>query len=109
MDQRTRHGRPAGDSRTGRHLFGHLKTAGASVLAAGGSDWVVCPRDARYQDDEAYFLGHILFTIDQELKRHAEVDRKALAEWMALRLGQLAKGELVYIAHQLDFVGRAPP
>src|SRR4029078_11859535 len=41
MDQRVRYGRTAGDSRTGRHLFRHLVDAGATVLAAGGSDWVV--------------------------------------------------------------------
>ena len=31
-----------------------------------------------------------------------------LAGWLAERGRQLAAGELVYIAHQLDFVGRSP-
>ncbi len=43
MDERVRFGRPAGESKAGRHLFGHLRAAGASVLAAGASDWVVHP------------------------------------------------------------------
>ena len=41
MDERVRYGRPAGDSRTGRRLFHHLREAGAPALAAGSSDWVV--------------------------------------------------------------------
>ena len=41
MDERIRYGRPAGESRTGRRLFHHLRAAGAPALAAGSSDWVV--------------------------------------------------------------------
>src|SRR4029077_10942818 len=43
MDERIRYGRPAGESRTGRHLFHHLRDGGAPALAAGSSDWVVYP------------------------------------------------------------------
>src|SRR6201989_1632774 len=39
MDERVRYGRPAGDSRTGRHLFHHLRAAGAAAPAAGLFDW----------------------------------------------------------------------
>ncbi len=41
MDQRLVNGRPSGDSRSGRHLFQHLRAAGADIQAAGSSDWVV--------------------------------------------------------------------
>ena len=41
MGERFRYGRPAGESRTGRRLFHHLRAAGAPALAAGSSDWVV--------------------------------------------------------------------
>src|SRR2546428_7313762 len=34
MDQRLIAGQPSGDSCTGRHLFAHLRAAGAEVLAA---------------------------------------------------------------------------
>ncbi len=108
MDQRVRYGRPAGDSRTGRRLFRHLAESGATLLAAGGSDWVVHATAARYEADEEYFLHHILHTIDEELERHGEIDPRALARWVELRHGQARRGELVYIAHQLDFVGRSP-
>ena len=109
MDQRVRYGRPAGDSRTGRHLFRHLVDAGATVLAAGGSDWVVHATGGRYEADEEYFLHHIVHTIDEELERHREIDPRTLARWVELRHGQARRGELIYIAHQLDFVGRSRP
>jgi hypothetical protein len=35
------------------------------------------------------------------------VEPADLASWLAVRGRQLAAGELVYIAHQLDFAGRA--
>ncbi|MBV8120355.1 MAG: class I SAM-dependent methyltransferase, partial [Alphaproteobacteria bacterium] len=41
IDRRVRDGKPSGDSRAGRRLFAYLRTAGADVLAAGSSDWVV--------------------------------------------------------------------
>src|SRR6201990_1734950 len=40
MDERVRYGRPAGESRTGRHLFHHLRAAEAPALAAGSSGLV---------------------------------------------------------------------
>ena len=108
MDERVRYGRPAGDSRTGRRLFHHLRAAGAPALAAGSSDWVVSAGpDGNYPDDEAYFLGSILSTIQGALRsRPDRVEPADLADWLAARGRQLAAGELVYIAHQLDFAGR---
>jgi hypothetical protein len=110
MDERVRYGRPAGESRTGRHLFHHLRAAGAPALAAGSSDWVVSAGpDGNYPGDEAYFLRSILNTIQYALRdRHDQVEPADLAGWLADRGRQLAAGELVYIAHQLDFVGRSP-
>ena len=109
MDERVRYGRPAGDSRTGRRLFHHLRAAGAPALAAGSSDWVVSAGpDGNYPDDEAYFLHSILSTIQDALRsRPDRVEPADLADWLAMRGRQLAAGELVYIAHQLDFAGRA--
>jgi hypothetical protein len=106
MDQRVHRGRPAGGSRTGRHLFRNLLDAGATLLAAGGSDWVVHATAGRYEADEEYFLHHVIHSIDEELERHAEFDPRALARWVELRHAQVRRGELVYVSHQLDFVGR---
>jgi SAM-dependent methyltransferase len=110
MDERIRYSRPAGESRTGRRLFHHLRDAGAPPLAAGSSDWVVYPGpDGNYPADEAYFLRSILNTIRDALRnRQDQVEPSDLADWLAERGRQLAAGELVYIAHQLDFVGRSP-
>src|SRR5580693_2671976 len=110
MDERIRYGRPAGDSRTGRRLFHYLRDASAPALAAGPSDWVVSAGpDGNYPGDEAYFLRSILSTIQNALRSREDwVDPANLADWLAARGRQLAAGELVYIAHQLDFVGRSP-
>jgi hypothetical protein len=110
MDERIRYGRPAGESRTGRRLFHYLRDAGAPALAAGSSDWVVSAGpDGNYPGDEAYFLRSILNTIQDALRnRQDRVEPAALAGWLAERGRQLAAGDLVYIAHQLDFVGRSP-
>ena len=110
MDVRIRYGRPAGDSRTGRRLFHHLQDAGAPALAAGSSDWVVnAGPDGNYPADEAYFLRSILNTIQNALRNRQDwVEPADLADWLAAQGRRLDAGELVYIAHQLDFVGRSP-
>src|SRR5262245_22717857 len=110
MDERVRYGRPAGESRTGRRMFDYLRDAGAPALAAGSSDWVVHAGPERnYPGDEAYFLRCILNTVEDAL--HDRLDRVEpadLDDWLAERSRQLEAGELVYVAHQLDFVGRSP-
>jgi hypothetical protein len=108
MDERVRHGRPAGDSRTGRRLLRHLRAAGATVLAAGASDWIVFAEGAKYEGDEAYFLHHIVHTVEEALAERADVNQPILAEWAMARHGEIDRSELVYIAHQLDVLGRAP-
>jgi len=110
MDERIRYGRPAGESRTGRRMFDYLRAAGAPPLAAGSSDWVVhADLERKYPGDEAYFLHCILKTIQNALRdRRDRVEPEDLSNWLAERGRQLAAGDLVYIAHQLDFVGRSP-
>jgi SAM-dependent methyltransferase len=105
MDQRRVDGRPSGDSCTGRHLFSHLKAAGAKIFAAGASDWVVYPGLAGYPSDEAYFLYCILDFFQEALKNHPALAPGELQAWLSERRGQIERAELVYIAHQLDFLG----
>ena len=95
-----------GDSQSGRHLFGHLRGAGAEILAAGASDWVVHAIAGAYPDDEAYFLRCILGCFEESLTGHAELEAQAFAAWLEARRRQVASGELVYIAHQMDFLVR---
>ena len=106
MDERVRGGRRAGDSRAGRHLFQHLPAVGARILASGSSDWVVHAVDGKYPAREAEFVEQILHTIDAELSWRGDVDQASLRDWLSTRRAQLSRAELVYIAHQLDFVGR---
>jgi SAM-dependent methyltransferase len=108
MDERVRYGRPAGESRTGRHLFGHLRAAGASILAAGASDWVVHGGPQGYPAQEATFVRLIIDTIEQALRSYPEADPATVDHWVASRRAQIDRGELVYLAHQLDFLGRCP-
>ena len=104
---RTMDERPSGgDSQTGRHLFGHLQAAGAELLASGASDWVVHPINRRYPADEAYFLNFILYFFEQSLTGCPELESAAFAHWLAERRAQVERGELIYIAHQLDFLVR---
>ena len=108
MDERVRYGRPAGHSQTGRRLFHWLQAAGARIVAAGSSDWLVLPSPKGYPADEAYFLGHILHTVEEALRDRPEVDQAVLTDWLFRRRTQVDRGELVYIAHQLDFLATAP-
>jgi SAM-dependent methyltransferase len=110
MDERVVDGRPSGDSRLGRHLFGHLQSAGVQIIDAGASDWVVFPLAHGYPHDEAYFLYFIVHTIHQALAGHPDLDAPQDAprfeRWILERHAQIERRELVYIAHQLDFLGR---
>ncbi len=108
MDERLVDGRRSGDSRTGRHVLAALRTMEVDVLAAGASDWVVVPRNGRYPDDEGYFLHFILHTVERALRRHPELDARTFGRWIDRRHAQVERGELVYIAHQLDVLGRVP-
>jgi len=108
MDERVRDGRPAGHSKTGRRLLTAIGSTGAELRAAGGSDWVVFPRAGRYLGDEAYFLRHIVHTIDVALTGHSELDAAEFSAWLGERFAQIDRGELCYVAHQLDVFGVVP-
>ena len=101
-------GTRAGHPETGRRLLLAIPRSGASILAAGSSDWVVFPIQGTYPGDEAYFLHHILQTVHTALAGHAALEAGAFAEWMRARHAQVERGELVFIAHQLDVFGLAP-
>lgn len=106
MDQRLTQGQPSGDSQSGRHLLSYLQEMGATLLAVGGSDWVVMGGLKRYPADEAFFLHYIIDTIHIALRDHPELDPDRFSTWVAERYAQIERGKLIYIAHQLDVVGR---
>lgn len=105
MDCRCDQGRPAGSSITGRRLLGQLQAAGARLVAAGSSDWVVCPNPDGYPGDEAFFLHAIIDTIGGALYNHPELDASRFEAWLAQRHRQIEAAQLIYIAHQLDVLG----
>jgi len=108
MDERVTNGARSGDSRTGRRMFYRLRECGAEILQAGSSDWVLFAGKTGFSNDEAYFLHFIIDTVRGALEHHPDlIDRRAqFIDWIARRHRQIDEGTLVYIAHQLDFVGR---
>jgi SAM-dependent methyltransferase len=108
MDERRFHGLPTGGSTTGRALFVLGPALGLDLMAVGASDWVVSPRHGKYQPDEADFLRSILYFVEDSLSRQALISPTTLADWLAIRKEQIAHCELVFIAHQLDFLFRVP-
>jgi SAM-dependent methyltransferase len=106
MDERVTKGKPSGDSRTGRHFFRRARRAGAEIVEAGSSDWVVFADPSGYRQDEAYFLHFIVHCHELALSGHPELDPALFDRWIAERHRQIEEGSLVYIAHQIDFFGR---
>jgi len=100
MDNR----RTGGDSKSGRHMFNYLRDMSIQVISAGPSDWVVYGQDGKYQDNEEYFLNCILSFFEESLTGHGELNEDAFVKWTAKRREQIKHGELVYIAHQMDFL-----
>lgn len=93
-----------GDSKSGRHLFGHLHSAGAKILTVGASDWVVHAAGGKYPESEAYFLHSILYFFEESLKGHAGLNAEVFSSWLKQRRAQIERGELIYIVHQMDFL-----
>ena len=98
MDKRA----TGGNSKSGRHLFEHLRNAGVEILEAGSSDWVVFAKNGKYLEEEAYFLNFILHFFEETLEGHAELSVDGLSNWLNERRVQVERGEMVYIAHQVD-------
>lgn len=109
MDERITAGKPSGDSHTGRHLYHQMQTANIHTIDAGSSDWVVIPHHRSYPHDEGYFLHFIINTMYGALRDHPDMDRPRFEQWIATRHTQIEQGELVYIAHQLDYLGKYQP
>lgn len=97
-----------GSSRTGRELLAGLPSAGFDVLAAGGSDWIVRPRDGSYPAREREFLRHILETIEEALAAYPEdvLAEGSLESWLETRRAQLDRRELHLIANHVDVLAR---
>jgi SAM-dependent methyltransferase len=99
--------KPGGSSRAGGDVVDRLRQRDdAILLGVAGSDWVVRPVEGSYPADEAFFLRHILDTIETAVGEHADDAVEALDEWLAERRAQVDAAQLVYLTHQLDVLGR---
>lgn len=108
MEDTAGQGPQGGDPRAGRHLLEALPSFGGALLAVGSSDWVVVPDGDGYPHDEAYFLHHIIHLIHGALADDPSLDSARFRDWVEQRHRQIDLGQLVYIAHQLDVLGRFP-
>ena len=95
-----------GDSRMGRKMFEYLHFENTEILAAGPSDWVVYPQNGKYPADEKYFLQFILHFFESSLKDCEELETNKFKQWLTRRQEQIDCGDLIYIAHQIDFLVR---
>jgi hypothetical protein len=69
---------------------------------------VVHTTSGAYPADEEYFLHFILNFFESALNDQVELDSTAFKHWLAARRVQIERGELVYIAHQMDFLVLKP-
>ncbi len=89
-----------------------LRDRGFSFAEVGGSDWIVPPRGDEAREDEQILLGTILDMVEESvgslLERGVDtsLDRESFQWWIAQRREQVERGELLFIAHQLDLLAR---
>ncbi len=94
-----------GEYRTGRKIAPVWQRCGGKVISLGPSDWVIYPKERRYRGEERYFLKAILNFIACSLKGNPQIDPQELDYWLRERYRHLKKGELFFLAHNLDFLG----
>lgn len=105
MDRETENG-TAGGGQAGVQLLEDIPKVG-SFLAAGSSDWLVYPReDIGYEEDEAYFLHHILHFVERELMSDPRLSTDLLSEWIADRRDCVLTERLIFQASQVDVLAR---
>jgi SAM-dependent methyltransferase len=90
-----------GSSKTGRRLFRALEDENAEILEVGASDWIVHPEGDTYPNDEAFFLESILSMFERTVGAASQA-------WVSARRRQILTGQLMYVAHQLDYLARRP-
>lgn len=98
--------RSMNDPQTGRHLLTSLRRTGAHLLDVGASDWIVFGSDGEYPGDEDYFLKCIIYFILNELQDSEYDNDINIIEWARQRRSQIRRGELIYLAHQIDVCAR---
>lgn len=108
MDRRESRGKPSGGSRAARDMFARLAELGLPLVAVGSSDWIVHPREGRYEAEEGFFLDRIIDMIDSQLRQDTAVDPRRLREWVSRRRARVQAGELIFMARNMDFLATRP-
>jgi SAM-dependent methyltransferase len=106
MDQRIINGVTCCSRHSGLLLSREIVKNKGILLEVGGSDWCVFPSENKYRLEEGYFLHYIINTIKNALCNEPSLSAKVLDEWINKRHKQVDRGELAFIAHQLDFFGK---
>ncbi len=106
MDKRYKGGTGTGGSRTGRTLLTILRDHGVRIIDSGSSDWLCFARDGGYEGMESFFLHFIVDTVKEALSGNPSLDQQQFLQWVDKRHKQIDRGELIYIAHQLDVLGQ---
>lgn len=104
--------RPGG-RRSGRALLAAVRESAATLVAAGGSDWLVAPP---YPGDEAYLCHHLVRLVERAVTRvesdgepaAARVPESVAREWARDRHAAVARDDLTLLTHQIDALVRAP-
>jgi SAM-dependent methyltransferase len=98
-------GIPDGEYYSGGKLAPVWQRCGGEVVSFGSSDWVIHPRQGGYHKQERYMLQSILNFVDQALNGSSELTPEEIDFWIRERKRQLENGELIFVAHNLDFLG----
>lgn len=95
-----------GGSRCGSQLFSEIYLAGGQILESGSSDWVIFPGENNYHPDEKYFVECIIKTAARAITETGDISEQEVALWVHRKLDQLYSNQLIFQAHQLDFMGK---
>ena len=106
MDARATQPTLKGHSQSGRLLLSEILRLKHEILSAGASDWIIHPVNGTYIQSDQFFLGQMLHFVESELKKSNEIDNDVADDWLKKRRQQLNSGELIFLAHQIDVLGR---
>ena len=98
-------GIPGGEYCSGRKLAPVWQRCGGEVVSFGPSDWVICPRQGKYREEEHHLLQSILNFVAQALRGYSELTPEEIDFWIRERKRQLEDGRLIFVARNLDFLG----
>ena len=98
-------GIPDGEYCSGRKLAPVWQRCGGEVVSLGSSDWVVCPKHGEYPKEERRLLQSIVNFVAEALRGHSELAPEEIDFWIRERKRQMENGELIFVAHNLDFLG----